>query len=92
MNNKNLVIIFLTFVLLPILISYLNLSFSSPVSFSWGNNYEKQISVVALVIGIIALVFISIRGSVLWKVISIPLILLLITWLYLGLSFSFEIL
>ncbi|OGN14992.1 MAG: hypothetical protein A3B99_01895 [Candidatus Yanofskybacteria bacterium RIFCSPHIGHO2_02_FULL_44_12b] len=68
-----------------------NSYFSTPSNFNFGNDYDKEISMGALLIGLVGsvLIFINKNSRLVWKILSVALILLLGSWVYFGLIFSF---
>jgi hypothetical protein len=93
-NNKRFILIELFIFVLPIALSYLNVKYSSISIFAWGYDNTVLISSIAILISIVANLYIffvnkkAYSVSKFWSVFSILLIILLALSLYIGISVS----
>lgn len=86
--NKNLKII-LFGIVAPVLVVLLNAYFSTPSSFEFGSNYQKEISITALSISLLSSILIVIKNhNFTWRLLGVFLIFIFSFWIYLGSMFS----
>lgn len=92
--NRRFIFIEILFLIIPLAIAWINTTYSSLVTFSWGYDHVDEISTIALFLGILGNFYIywlnkkSLISNKIWAFLSIFLVIILITILYIGKSLS----
>jgi len=92
--NRRFVLIEILFLIVPVIVAFVNIQYSSLVNFSWGYDHINTISTLALLIAISGNIYIYRQNkkyqpvSKVWQFLCLFLIILLISLLYIGNSVS----
>ena len=93
-NNKKFLMVEIFFLVVPLILAFINASYSDLRNFQWGYDNINTISTLVIVIAILGNIYIywknkiSVFPNKIWKNISLILIILLFLFWYLGYSLS----
>ena len=92
--NKKFGLIEVLFLIIPIIVAFINARYSSLKDFSWGYDHINEVSITALLLAILGNMYIYWQNkkyqpsSKVWRFISLFLIIILAILLYIGNSIS----
>ena len=92
--NKKFGLVEVLFLVIPIILAFVNAKYSSLTNFSWGNDHINEISMLALGLAILGNIYIYWQNrkyqppSKVWVAISLFLIVIFAILLYVGNSIS----
>jgi hypothetical protein len=90
-QRKKFILMEIIFLFIPITLAWLNVSFASVSKFPWGYDNTNLVTSVAFLLGILANAYVlkkSWRHSFVWTIISLILIVVSSSFLFIGNSLS----